>query len=147
MGIELSMAYFLLVCILTAGSIGLSITVATPRRPRIGGICIAGVVLGYLVCSLLLANLWGELMNKLYGQWPSFTLGIIFGVPALVITAGTLLSMLGAALFTIVSGRIPAWILRSQERPFWTRLGIGLSILFVLILLGGFVLQLILRKP
>jgi len=146
MGIELSIAYFLVACLVTVGALGLGITAAKPQQPRLGGLGVMGLALGYLFCSLVLFSVWGDLMSKWYGQWPSFTWGIVFGAPALVITAGAGLTMLIAGLVMLVSGRVPGWIVRSQERPVWSRLGVGLGIVFALVVLGGVVLKLVLRK-
>ena len=61
-------------------------------------------------------------------------------------TVGFLPHMLVAGLLMMVAGRIPRWIVRSQERSIGGRLGMGLSIVVVFIVLAGVVLRLIVRE-
>jgi hypothetical protein len=85
-------------------------------------------------------DIWGELMNKWYGQWPAFTVGIVFGIPVLFITAGTTLSIIGFSLYTMISGRLPAWLESMPALSMSIRLGLGLVVVLVLIILGVSVL-------
>ena len=140
LGFGLSAAYFATVCVITIGTIALSISTAKPEKTRIRGLCIFGICLGYVGVSLFLVDIWGELMNRWCGQWPAFTLGIIFGIPVLFITAGTTLGILGFSLYAMISGRLPAWLESIPAPSMSTRLGLGLAVLLVLIVLGVSVL-------
>ena len=79
-------------------------------------------------------------MNRWYGQWSGFTLGIIFGIPALFITAVTTLGIIGFSLYTVISGRLPAWPEAMPVSSMSSRLGLSLAAVLVLIVLGVFVL-------
>lgn len=125
----------------------LTVSVAKPAKPRLKGRYIFGIVLVYALISLFFANLWSELLNKWYGQWPGFTFGVIFGIPSLVVTTGTALGMLCLALYAISLGRFPAWIEAVSIRSVWSRMGIGLATVLLLVVVAGFVLGVVLRKP
>ncbi len=140
MGFGLSVAYFTTVCVITIGAIAFSISFARPEKIRVKGLCIFGVCLGYLLVSFFLVDIWGELMNKWCGQWPAFTFGIIFGIPALVITAGTTLGIIGFSLYTMISGRLPVWLESIPAPSMSIRLGFGLAVVMCLVVLGVTVL-------
>jgi hypothetical protein len=143
----LSVSYFFLVCVLTILAVTLTVSVVKPKKPRLRGLSIFGFALVYAVMSIFLVDLWGELMNKWYGQWPAFVFGIIFGIPALVVTAGTLLGVLVLGVYTVVLGRFPARIETAPLGSVRNRLGIGLATVFVLVVVGGFVVGIVLRNP
>ena len=143
---ELSTSYFTIVCALTLGAVVLALSIAKPERERFRGLAIFGISLCYVTISLFLTAAWGELMNKWYGQWPSFTLGIIYGIPVLVLTTGTALSLIGLSFYIIISSKIPTWIEAASTRSVASRLGIGMAVLLVLIVIAGFVLGAVLRE-
>lgn len=132
----LSIAYFATVCVITIVTIALSISLAKPANTRVRGLCIFGVCLGYLLVSLFLVDIWGELMNRWCGKWPAFTFGIIFGIPVLVITAGTTLGIIGFSLYTLITGRLPAWLETIPAPSMSIRLGFGLAVVMVFVVLG-----------
>jgi hypothetical protein len=123
----LSIVYFAMVCVITIGTTAFSIYIAKPENTRARGLWIFGICLGYLLVSLLLVDIWGELMNKWYGQWPAFTFGIIFGIPVLVITAGATLGIIGLSIYMMISGRLPAWFDSIPAFTMTSRLGFGLA--------------------
>jgi hypothetical protein len=135
-GFGLSAAYFATVCVITVGSVALSVSIAKPENLRTKGLCIFGISLAYVLVSLFLWDTWGELITKLYGQWPGFTLGIIFDIPVLIITAGTTAGILSLSLYMMVSGSLPAWLESIPAHSMSSRLGLGLVVLLVLIVLG-----------
>ena len=138
MGFGLSAAYFATVCVIAIGSVVLSISIAKPEKLRTKGLCIFGISLLYVLVSLFLWNTWGDMITKFYGHWAGFTVGIIFGIPVLIITAGTAIGILGLSLYMMVSGRLPACLQSMPAHPLSSRL--GLVVLLVLIVLGVFAL-------
>jgi hypothetical protein len=142
----LSILYFFLVCVLTILAVALTISAVKPAKPRLRGLSIFGLAVVYAAASIFLVDLWGDLMNKWYGQWPAFVFGIIFGIPALVVTAGAALGILVLALYAVVRGRFPARLEAASLRSVWNRLGIGLAAVFVLVVVGGCVVGFVLRN-
>lgn len=143
----LSIFYFFLVCVLTISAVTLTLSAVKPEKPRLRGLSVLGLALVYAGISVFLADLWGELLNKWYGQWPAFVFGIIFGIPALVVTAGAMLGMFVLVLYTVVLGRFPARIETAPLRSVWNRLSIGLAAVFALVVVGGCVVGMVLRNP
>ena len=143
----LSILYFLLAFLTAIIAVTATVSVARPVKPRLRGLSILGIVLLYAVVSLLLADLWGDLMNKWYGQWPAFTFGIVFGIPVLVVTAGTAIGILIVALNAMVRGLIPAWMERARSGAIRKRLVMAMAIVALLVVVGGIVLAMVLRTP
>ena len=137
MGFGLSAAYFATVCVIAIGSVVLSISIAKPEKLRTKGLCIFGISLLYVLVSLFLWDTWGDMITKFYGHWAGFTVGIIFGIPVLIVTAGTAIGILSLSLYLMISGRLPAFLLSMPAHSMSSRLGLGLVVVLVLIV-GGF---------
>ena len=145
MGIEISVFYFFIVCALTACEIGLVISVISSERPRLSGLYSFGILLLYLVVMQFCVSVWGDVMNKWYGQWPAFTLGIIIGIPSLVVICCTTILSFYLLFNSVVLGKVPVWVSRIQANSIWRRVFIGLCYVLVFSVLGGFVLSFVLR--
>jgi hypothetical protein len=121
----ISLAFLAVMFALAACAYAVALSLTKPISVRWRGLGLVGVVAAYLLLFVLLGQLHAFLLTAHLDRWGAFTFGITFGLLAVVVTGSTVLVLLVLALYLMIRGMMPGWLVSISKRSWGIRMGLG----------------------